>query len=64
MHQSYGISRLLHKKNDILIINYTYIVSRGVNGSKNLNSYPTRSGHGSTWPDPYKIIKYVLIIFI
>jgi hypothetical protein len=31
-------------------------------GSKNLNL--TRSGHRSTQPDPCKIIKYLLIIFI
>jgi hypothetical protein len=33
-------------------------------GQKNLNSYPTQSGHGSTRPDPCKIINYLLIIFI
>jgi hypothetical protein len=33
-------------------------------GSKNINAYPIRSGHGSIRPDLYKIIKYLLNIFI
>jgi hypothetical protein len=31
--------------------------------SKNLDPYPTRLGYGSSRPDPYKIIKYLLNIF-